>query len=1037
MRIGQVGRRLGLSGSLAILLAGAPVHAAGVEAPARAMRFAIPAGPMAVALQTYAAVTGEQLLYPAELMAERRAAALVGHYRVDEALDRLLAGTNLKAYRVGPHVLVIRQAGPPSPRPAAARDLGDGAVAGSAEARPFEGHADVPPIGGGGPARDARAMIGEAAAGNDEIVITGTHIRGSNPGAPPVQTITRGDMERNGYATIADAVQALPANFGGSMTQQSATQFADRSSTNNSFATGVDLRGFGPGSTLVLVNGRRVAGSGATGAFADVSLVPTGALDRVEVLLDGASAIYGADAVGGVVNILLRKPYDGAETRLRLGAVTSGGKRDIQVGQTVGRTWATGGILLSYEYNREGALRSADRGFAASADSRRLGGTDHRYYFSTPGNILGFDPATGSFGPAYAIPPGQDGTALTPASFLAGVANLANFRAGMDLIPRQTRHSAYVALTQNLGDRLHVSADARYSRRQYLHRTIGASTIFPVTRANPYFVSPDGAADHLIAYGFDTELGPQKGRGHDAAFAATAGLDADLGRDWKLRSYAGWSQERQFVYSYNFQNDAFLAEALGSVPDDPTTRFSTATDGYFNPYGSGASNTRNVLDFIGQGYQDSHVTSRVLTGHVDADGTLFELPGGAVKLAVGGDIRRERFARHGEGFFATTTPQPFETAHGSRRVGAGFAEVHVPIVGPDNGMPLVQALDLSIAGRIEQYSDFGTTTNPKIGASWSPATGLMLRASYGTSFRAPNLTQLRSASGGSVTQLARADGSNVAAIVLAGGNPDLKPERARSWTAGADIRPATIPGLNLGATWFRTVFARRIASPAGDNLSIALVDPTLARFVELVSPSTSATDLAKVTALLADPDTIGGSSIPATSIGAIVDGRQVNTGRILTSGIDLTVRYSLTKGGNRFDLGLNGTYVLNYRERVTPLAPPVEQLDRAGYPVALKGRATAGWSRDPLSGQIGTNHVNRYHDLAGNRIKAWTTVDFQLGYKAQAGGGWAEGFEVSIAVQNLFNRSPPFYDSPVGAGYDAANANALKRFVALQLTKHW
>ena len=667
MRIMRGRHGFELSGCLAIILAGAPVQATRAEAPAGALHFSIPAGPLAIALQSYASVTGEQLMYSADMVAGRRAGGLVGRFTIDEALDRLLSGTNLKAYRAGAKVFVIRPAGQGSVQPTAARDPGNALSPRDLGPLADEDGASVASIASDRAVVVDRQTIDRAAPGNAEIVVTGTHIRGSNPGAPPVQTITRADMERNGYATVADAVQALPANFGGSMTQQSATQFADRSATNGTYATGVDLRGFGPGSTLVLVNGRRIAGSGSTGAFADVSLIPTGALERVEVLLDGASAVYGADAVGGVVNILLRKPYDGAETRVRFGSVTAGGKRDVQVDQTVGKTWGSGGIMLSYEYDREGALRSADRGFAASADSRPYGGTDHRYYFSVPGNILGFDPGTGSFGPAYAIPPGQNGTALTPGSFLAGKTNLDDFRAGMDLIPRQTRHSVYAMLDQSVGDSLTFSADARYSRRLFLARSLPAATIFDVTSANPYFVSPDDATDDLIAYGFDKELGPERAGGYDEAIATTAGVDADLGKNWKARGYVGWSQERQFTFSTNFENDAFLAEALGSVPDDPSTPFSTATDGYFNPYGTGSSNSKAILDFIGQGYQDSHVTSRVLTGHVDADGTLFELPGGPAKLALGGDVRRESFDRHGEGFFATTTPQPFETAAGIAR----------------------------------------------------------------------------------------------------------------------------------------------------------------------------------------------------------------------------------------------------------------------------------------------------------------------------------------------------------------------------------
>lgn len=511
-----------LSGCLAIILAGAPVQAARAGAPASVLQFSIPARPLAIALQSYASITGEQLMYSADMVAGRRTGELVGRFTSDQALDRLLSGTNLKAYRAGAKVFVIRPAGRGPVQPTAARDPGN--AASPRDAGPIADGDDpsVASIAGDRPVVVDRQPIDRGAPGNAEIVVTGTHIRGTNPGAPPVQTITRADMERNGYATVADAVQALPANFGGSMTQQSSTQFADRTSTNNSFATGVDLRGFGPGSTLVLVNGRRVAGSGASGAFADVSLIPTGAVDRVEVLQDGASAIYGADAVGGVVNIILRKAYDGAETRVRFGSVTAGSKRDVQVDQTVGKTWSTGGIMLSYEYDREGALRSADRGFASSADSRPYGGTDHRYYFSTPGNILGFDPATGSFGPTFAIPPGQNGIGLTAASFLAGVTNLNNFRTEMELIPRETRHSAYAVLDQDLGDRVHLSLDGRYSRRQYFDRTLGAATIFDVTSANPYFVSPDGATSDLIAYGFDKELGPEKSAGYDEAPADRA-----------------------------------------------------------------------------------------------------------------------------------------------------------------------------------------------------------------------------------------------------------------------------------------------------------------------------------------------------------------------------------------------------------------------------------------------------------------------------------------------------------------------------------
>ena len=161
------------------------------------------------------------------------------------------------------------------------------------------------------------------------------------------------------------------------------------------------------------------------------------------------------------------------------------------------------------------------------------------------------------------------------------------------------------------------------------------------------------------------------------------------------------------------------------------------------------------------------------------------------------------------------------------------------------------------------------------------------------------------------------------------------------------------------------------------------------------------------------------------------------TGSITVSGIDLTAGYTIKAGSSRIDLSANGTYLLTYRERVTPMAPPVDHRNLPGYPVALRGRASVGWSRGPLNALIAANGVSHYRDLSGNRIKGWTTCDLQLGYKPGGDHGWARGIELSLAVQNLFNRSPPFYDSFVGAGYDAANADALKRFVSLQLTKRW
>jgi outer membrane receptor protein involved in Fe transport len=1005
----------------------ATLHAAPAPATPR-FRFALGAGPLQGALAAYAATTGEQLFYTAALIEGRTTRGLMGVYDADTGLARLLAGTGLAARRVRPGVLVIEgSASRPTPIrtgtgfPEASSQL---AVASEAALIGMTADGEADPVGLDAPPQ-----------ATPEIVVTGTHIRGRSPGSPPVTTITPADMRRNGYATVAQALQALPSNFGGTATEQSALTFTDRAGTNSALGTGVNLRGLGANATLVLVDGQRLSGAGFQGDFTDLSAIPTVALDRVEVLADGASAIYGSDAVGGVVNILLKRRLDGAETSARIGSVTHGDKRDVQLGQSFGRTWSTGGVMVAYEYNRQARLASSDRAYAASADSRPFGGSDHRYYFSLPGNILGIDPATGAFGPLYAIPGGQDGIGLKPGDFLPGVVNLENFRQQTDLIPRQTRHSVYAVATQNVGEAVHTALDLRYSRRAFDARSFGATAIDEITAANPYFVSPTGASSDLFAYSLGEEIGPQHTRGIASSLASSASLDADLGGGWKVRSHVAYAQERDNSLSTHLENDAAMQEALGTIPDDPATPFSTAVDGFFNPYGTGHSNSRMILEFVGSGYTDARVRTDVISGHVDADGALFDLPGGTVRLAVGGDVRRESFAATNSGNVLTGQPQIFSAIAGRRVVEAGFAELRVPLVGAGNAMWAVHSLDLSAAGRVEHDDSYGTSANPKLGLSWVPVAGLTLRASYGTSFRAPNLTELRQASEIATTFGALADGSRVPIIQLSGGNPGLKPETARNWTVGFDWKPPRLDGLQISGTWFHTIFARRIGQPASENFANALIDTSLAPFVSFVSPATNPADLARVEALLASPDFVGGSSFPARSIAAIVDTRYVNTGKVDVSGVDFTVRYGFTLGANRFDLAANASWLIDYREQATPDAQPVSRLDRNGYPVALRGRATIAWTRGIWNASVGVNFVDHYRDVLGNRIHAWAPVDVEIGATPK-NGAW-KGMEITLVAQNLLDQAPPFYDSAVGAGYDATNADALGRFVALQLTKHW
>lgn len=846
--------------------------------------------------------------------------------------------------------------------------------------------------------------------------------------------LSRDDIDRQGHGTVAQALAAIPQSFGGTPSDEFSG--ADKSNANTAQATGINLRGLGADATLVLVNGRRMAFSGDPGTFNDVSAIPAVAVERIEVLLDGASALYGSDAVGGVVNIILRKNYQGAQTTARGGISTRGDAREYSLGQVAGLGWRGGNALIALEHYDREALAGSARAFTADTDLRALGGTDHRLPYAYPGNLLKLNPATGAFEPAYAIPAGQNGVGLTPGSFIKGAVNLENYREGLDLMPHQERDSVYLAVNQALGERLALSADARYSFRHYWLKGPAQSTAFLVTPSNPYFATPDGSPYEFVDYSFYRELGNSRAHGVAKSLGLSAGGDLDLKGSWKASAYGTFAEERASDRSDRQVNTAYLSEALGGA-DNPATAFSTARDGFFNPFGAlGNSNSQTILDFINSGYVTGATQSQITSANLQADGDLLTFPAGPVKLAIGGQVRRETFLSTGETFLGVTTPSTFVPTKAHRTVRAVFAEARVPIFGPANRRAGLERLELSLAGRIEDYDDVGSTSNPKIGVIWSPAPAVTLRASYGTSFRAPVLKETRQRLIISPTSVKK-NGANVLTLLLYGGNPDLRPETATSWSAGLDYAPKALPNFKLSFNLFDTRFDHRIGQPALAGLATALDDPALAPFVTLVDPVHNAADATKVTALINDPASRAKGLYPASFYGAIIDTRYANTASLQIRGVDIDASYSLTRGEDRFDLSANAAYMANYSSQLTPTAAKFDRVNTAGYPVALRARGSVFWSRGPFGAGLTGAYVDNHHDLSGRSIGSWTTFDLNASWRFRASSGAAKGLELALVLQNLFDKDPPFYDAPEGVGYDGATATAIGRFASVRLSKAW
>jgi outer membrane receptor protein involved in Fe transport len=965
------------------LLAG--TSAASAQAPAGGRYvFDLPAEPLSQALREVAVRTARNLIAPGDLVDARQAPALSGTFTAEEAVDKLLAGTDLR-YRLVDDTLVI-------------------------ERLPVT----VP-------------VQSNKSAGPSEVVVTGTRIRGSAPVGSNLIRIDRSDIARSGYVTTQDILQTLPQNFGGAPNEgTTAISLDPNSGKNTGTGSSINLRGLGNASTLVLLNGDRPPLGGFAGVFSDVSLIPATAIERIEVLADGTSAIYGSDAVAGVVNIIPRLRFTGAETSLRAGTA-DGDAHEALGSQIVGREWGSGHAMLAYEFYWRSALAAAERAYVTD-DLRRFGGPDLRGRYAAPGNIL-------AGGRTFAIPSGQDGRHLTADQLLPGTVNRGDGWDMVDVLPRQRRHSAFTAVTQDLGTSLRVYAQGLFSSRAFSRRTRTSSNAArTVPTSNPFYVDPLGTRQPIrVEYDFGADLGRERRVGRVNAYGITLGAQADLGR-WSLDLRGNYGHQKERSSLLNRVNSARLAIALADP--NPATAY--------NPFGEGRSTNPATINFV-RGSTRSSNQGTVWSATLRADGPLLRLPAGDLRLALGGEYRQEHY-RDGKTISDTSTLEPVVVAPielpGPRRIHALYAEALVPVFGGGFTAPGMRRLDLSAAVRSEHYSDFGRTTNPRLGANWEPFAGVRLRGSYGTSFRAPGFDNLRQDPGTTllfaytIPDPASPTGqSNI--LVQRGNDPDLRPEKATTWSLGADVEPRLIRGLSVNLTYFRIDYRDRITSPAANLFNFLVNRPT---YQAIITDHPSAET---INAFYSSPFFINPLGIAPGTITALVDARLQNLSVVRESGLDADLRYRFDAFGGEAELGASGTYIFRIDQALTPTAPVHDVVDILGNPVDLRLRARAHWSDSRWSASLFVNYLDSYTNLTNvtaQRVRSWTTLDAQLSYRVPQQSGPLSDLRMALSATNLLDSDPPYAAYNLGllaTGYDPDNASPLGRVVSLQLTREW
>ena len=951
-----------------------------------------------------------------------------------------------------------------------------------------------------------------------DILVTGSRIRQDpNRSALPLQIVTTADLSREGINSPEQLISFLSTNGNGADNLASNADVTSGAQRGTNGLSAANLRGQGSASTLVLLNGRRVAAHGLQGAAVDVNQIPFAALDRVEVLKDGASAIYGTDAIGGVINFITKKNFQGLSLSGFTDITQRGDSPIYRLSATAGY-----GDLASQSFNImgavskswNGALFGAERDFVntnqpnrgLSADTRGtpiatafpINRTAANVGISQNGTLLGdtaqcssgtapnctvFNPnflanRPGFFIPGTTVPatgginvldlPGGAGCDSVPLGFaydeqlwnIPGARFACAYDTGRVAVLQQPvetltyygrgtvrfgRHELFAEVTGSDAD-----SAKRFSENQYTANNAALPIAYPLNALtaatyNDVYnriaaVFPGIAVNYGKPISFRYRClacGVREYTTSTKTFRGAVGIEGPLFGGWDYRaggSYARSESSSLLGSGYHFRGVFPTAgAALGSGiagataagqadPRAPTAPGASApgivglfNSGILNPFsvtqtpqalaGLEAVSARGTRLYGGK-YEVTQFDGSV-------SGRLFDLPGGAVQAAVGVDYRRESYSFDGSTAATIASPDIFNVAFDNinalagvrRTVKAAFGEISFPIFQP---------LEITLAGRIDDYTGFGTTTNPKVTAKFTPVDWLLVRASYNTGFRVPTFNQIFNGTTVSPnpgntrvdpTTCPTGGTPNVTpgcAVItpdtLSGGNLTLEPETSEQYSAGVVFQPT--PRFSASVDFW---------SIAVDNTIGALTIDQLLQNITFF------------------PDRVGRENGIITGL----DLRSDNIGSRRTQGLEIMLRGGVDAFGGQLTAGLDGTRLLKKKEKLFPAANYRDIIGIFTFvgDIGLKWKHNAfvTWSNDDFIVTLSQIFRSSYRNCAppectvaalarpdyNPRVKSYTLYNMSAGVRIQ------EGMQLTFGIRNLLDRDPPFaitYDSNTGAG---------------------
>jgi iron complex outermembrane receptor protein len=908
----------------------------------------------------------------------------------------------------------------------------------------------------------------------EQIVVTGSRIRRVDAEtASPVFTLDRTAIAETGVTTVGDLLQQIPSVSGAAINPQ----------VNNGGGTGasaVELRGLGTQRTLVLLNGRRLGNLQNQNFGADVNVIPTNLVERVEVLKEGAGAIYGSDAVGGVVNFVTRTDFDGLEVGYDYGVADKGDGELNTVNVAWGSQGERGGIAISGTYQKQEEISAGDRSYTkeaiyfytyvfASGSSRTPNG---RIYLPENHALasLGCDvDSAGNFSVTRIA--GAPGGSLSDFRCFEG-SDAYNYQPFNLVLTPQERASLYTQANYEISDEieaygeiLHNYTTSGFQIAPLPFDTRSDTVVIPVNNVFNPFGETFGAADpdnpFQQALWRLEGLGNRSSKSDTTTTQVTAGLRGSLGIgnwQWDLAgTYAGTDQDSQ-IEGYLFR--PLLQPAVGPnfIDGDGVVQCGTPDNIIpncvpINPFNLESEQSVEALNRIAAGYHTNYsFVQRIAT--LNFNGDLFEMPAGPLAAAVGLEYGDQ------DGSFDTdynTQAQPplfnvcqlsNETCSGDSRgdysVKSVYLELFAPIL---KDIPAVQALNLTAGVRYSDYSLFGDSTDMTFKVEYRPISDLMLRASYAEVFRVPTLYDLYQAPASSASQFNDPCVGLTAEMVAANPNFSLACENIVP-NGGFEQPNAQIDGLLLGS--------EELTPETGEVLTYGFVyDPSwlsgLSVNVDFWDYSLEDVITQLDVNTIADQCVETGADEFCGLISRFPDGgifqiRQptANFGKLDTSGIDFGVSYTMrgTAAGN-FRFGVDATYIDKYDSLVVAGSDVLEvagTYDRQyGNYAKWRGTASVGWALEPFNALVSARYIHSLELLDPDGqpgiqppldIPSATYVDLSFGYT------WQENTRIQLSVDNLTDEEPPilYQNNVINSNTDVSTYDAIGTYYRVSLS---